>query len=154
MIKLVISCVLILPILIGCGGGGSGSDSVNTYKSENSLGFYGDLVLFSDYVVTGIWSQTEYDDNGNAKDTVAFNYRFDDDGLRHMQVPLLGDTWYPLGEYGVDEAGTKIFFSEGSDTMGYYQFIEKEEDTCIKIGHYSVRDNVTTLNDNYQFCKE
>lgn len=147
--------VFLAVVLIGCGGGGGTStDAINLYKPQNSLGYYGDLVLFDDNIITGTWAQYEYDSNGTAKSNVTFKHIFNSGGIRSLQVPLLGNDAYPIGEYGVDSYGTKILYNDTNNTVAYYQFVSKVSSNCVKIGHYKNVDSNLTFVDFYLFCKE
>ena len=154
MIHKIIVSIVIGILLSGCGTSQDSVENVNLNKSSNEYGFYGELVLFADQVVTGVWAQYELDDNGTAKETVAFKHKFDNKGIRSIQVPLLGETWYPIGEYGVNTQGTKIFFRESNTSIGYYHYVARDENNCTIIAQYSNKDATKKLKDTYLFCKE
>lgn len=140
--------------IIGCGGGGTSTSDVNRFKSENSLGFYGDIVLFANKTVTGVWAQYEYE-NGSVKNSVAFKHRFNNEGKRELQIPLLGETWYPIGEYGVNNNGDKIFFNDSNSTRSSYEYMEDtSEENCIKVNEFKNVDTNKTFSNTYQLCKE
>jgi hypothetical protein len=142
---------------IACGGGGGSgnTDMVNTYKTENEYGYYGDLVLFADKLISGYWSEYRYDDNGSIQEGMTINYSYDNNGFRSMRmvVDQLGiDTgWNVLGEYGVDEDGSHLNFANG-----FYRYIKDIPDTnCIDVDYYTVSDvNGTNFSETIRMCKD
>lgn len=154
MMKIVIFIAFILTF-IGCGAGSS-EDEVNLFKAKNALGFYGGVVLFDDKLVTGVWAQYEYENNSTTtlKADPAFKHKFDEAGVRYIQVPLLGETWYPIGKYGVNNQGTRIIFNEGNNTTGYYEYFSNYDASCVEIGQFKDVEHNLTLSDTYVFCKE
>ena len=142
--------------LLFAGCGTEDSQEVNLYKSKNSLGYYGAMVLFENLLVSGVWAQYEFENNSTTtlKADAAFKHKFDDAGIRYIQVPILGETWYPIGEYGVSADVSKILFPEGNNSTGYYQYFSQYDVNCFEIGQFKSMETNLTLTDTYVFCKE
>ena len=109
-----------------------------------------------EYLLTGIWVQNEFDNNGNGKQNelgIDWKYDFNRSGEISLNISII-DTWIPLKEFCVDNSGTKISFHEGdiSETV-FMELLENMNDHCVKIAKYKRSGENTTFDDYYQLCK-
>jgi hypothetical protein len=163
--KIVLASSLPLGIFFSaCGGGGGTEDMINTYKLSNDYGYYGDLVLFKDTLISGMWSEYRYDENGSIQQGMQMYYTYDNNGIKQMRVVVdtigIDTGWAPLGEYGVDEDGSNLSFQNG-----FYEYVEYTDDindtnmesnrTCMHVNYYTTNDvNGTQFQEKILMCKD
>lgn len=157
----VLFSVIVVSLFTACGGGGGGSSvsttKINTNKSQNELGYYGDLVLFGDSLISGMWVYYEYEDNGSLNTTSEKSYRFDNGGNRELEISILAGTWIPLGEYGVSEDAQRLYYIDvesNSSAKAYYQYVGVAENNCTKVADYKDVDTSITFSKFFLLCKE
>jgi len=142
---LTITGTLCALLLSGCGGGGgSGSTAVNEGKAVNSLGYYGDGVMFGSKPIIGDW-EVGYP---------CYYHTFKSDGAvtidySYFEIPLLVYT------YGVNADGTQLTILKSSyapnDTKEVYT-IESMEANCSKVRQLIYRNDSLEDNISMQFC--
>lgn len=151
MIKIFALVFISLILFIGCGSGDSSSDT-NRFKDKQVLGYYGDLVLFGDYLISGVWIEYEYD--GDELEAISKQkYKFDSNGTRSLTFTIIeGIPWIPAGDYGVSADGQKLYIEEINSTgISYYQFISQLEEGCAYLSKYENNDTNSTY---FKWCKE
>lgn len=164
----ILSSILITLLLTGCGGVSSDS-SLNNNKSQNNLGYYDDLTLFYNDVITGTWLQKD------TKYGFETMFYFENSDTLDMNDTYV-DSFYDNQNYGVDTTGDKLFtykFYKYSETIEnndtnitttYYDhntsIIEQYDfnsfsfqDSCLNISKYENRNSDNTYIGDYQFCK-
>lgn len=115
MIRNILIASLIAIFILGCGGGGAGSSTnINSDKAVNSLGYYDDLTLFYNSVITGFWMKKD------KKYGFEYLYYFKNDIEADIDVFAI-DYFYDKNNYGVDITGNQL------STYKYYTYSEDIE---------------------------
>lgn len=169
--KSLVSVLLISILFIGCGGGISPSNNVNSNKSANSLGYYDDLTVFNTSVVTGFWIQRD------VKYGFESLYYFANEDKLDMNDSQI-DYFYDNNNYGVDVTGDKLYTykfykyqetvesnetNESNITTTYYDYNKSvveyfdfnnvnNGNSCLEVSKYKIENGDTTYNRDYNLC--
>lgn len=139
MIKKVLLGGVVSILFIGCSEVSS-RDDVNRDKSLNNLGYYDDLTLFHNSVITsGIWLVKD------KKYGFEYLYYFKNDTQSDINTSQI-DNFYNNENYGVDITGNRL------NTYKFYRYSETNEtNKSVEVNGTMqiVEDNVTTNYEDY-----
>lgn len=171
MMKNILISVILTILLLGCGNESFDND-VNSNKAKNSLGYYDDLSILYDQVITGFWIERD------KKYGFEWMYYLENSKTLDMNDTIV-DAFYNNQAYGVDVKGNQLSnykFNKSSETITeiidgnetnttiyHYDYntsiIESRvyssvnhENSCFNISKYETKEGQKAYLGAYEFC--